>query len=83
MIGLVAELQILWADVENCKKEGCGFYKMDENNIQLLWEDLTDKFHAHALAQMHTTGIGTLRKEFTDEQLQLAIDLDKYEREWL
>ena len=43
--------------VENQKKEGHGFFKMDENNIQVLREDLIEEFQA--LAQMHTTTIGT------------------------
>ena len=34
------ELQILRADYKN-RKEGWGFFKMDDNNIQLLREDLT------------------------------------------
>ena len=31
-----AKLHVLRADAENRRKEGRGFYKMDENNIQLL-----------------------------------------------
>ena len=30
------KLQGFRADTENRKKEGCGFYKMDENSIQML-----------------------------------------------
>ena len=54
---------------------------MDENNIQVLREDLTEEFHA--LAHTHTTAIGTLLEEFTDDQLLLAIEMDRYERERL
>ena len=36
-----AELHVLCADAENRRKEGRGFYKMDENNIQTLHEDFT------------------------------------------
>ena len=50
-----AELQVLRANAENKRKEGRGFYKMDENSIQLLREDLTKEFHA--LAKSHTTTI--------------------------
>ena len=54
---------------------------MDKNNIQVLREDFTVEFHA--MAQMHTTAIGTRLEEFTNDQLLLAIDMDKYEREQL
>ena len=36
------KLQVLRVDSENQRKEGRGFYKMDENRIQLLREDLTE-----------------------------------------
>ena len=38
------ELQIFRVDAKNKRKEGMGFYKMDENNIQILHEDLTEEF---------------------------------------
>ena len=40
-----AELHVLRVDAENERKECRGFYKMDENNIQLLREDLTEEYH--------------------------------------
>ena len=40
---------------------------MDENNIQILREDLTEEFHT--LAGTHTTAIGNLLEEFNDDQL--------------
>ena len=39
------ELHVLRVDAENERKECRGFYKMDENNIQLLREDLTEEYH--------------------------------------
>ena len=57
-----AELQIFRVDAENGKKEGRGFYKMDENSIQILREDLTEKFQA--LARTHHSNsfaMGTLQ----------------------
>ena len=53
-----AELQVLCADSENRRKEGRGFYKMDENCIQLLRKDLTEEFQA--LAKSHTVEIEQL-----------------------
>ena len=67
-----AELQVFRADAENWKKEGRGFYKMDESNIQVLREDLTDEFQA--LASTHTTAIGNLLEEFNDDQLLLVLE---------
>ena len=40
---------------------------MDENNIQILYEGLTEEFQA--LARMHTTVIGNLLEEFNDQML--------------
>ena len=54
---------------------------MDKNSIQVLQEDLTAEFHA--LAQTHTTAIGTLLEEFTDDQVLLAIEMDDFERKRL
>ena len=66
-----AELHLFRADAEN-RKDGHKFFKMDENNIHVLREDLTKEFHA--LAQTHTMVIGTLLEEFNDDQL-LAIEM--------
>ena len=38
------ELQILRADVENRKKVGNNFYKMDEESIITIREELSDDF---------------------------------------
>ena len=42
-----------------------GFYKMDENSIQILREDLIEEFQA--LARTHTTAIRNLLEEFNDD----------------
>ena len=62
-----AELQVFRVDTENRRKEGRGFYKMDENNIQILREDLTEEFHA--FAKTHTMTIGHVLEEFNDDQM--------------
>ena len=54
---------------------------MDEYNIHMFREDLTEEFHA--LAQTYTMMIGTLLLEFTDDQLLLTIEMDGYECERL
>ena len=73
-----AELQVFRAYAENRRKEGCGFYKMDENNIQILHEELTEELHA--LSQTHTTTIRHLFEEFNDNQMLLRLDSEAYER---
>ena len=73
------ELQIFRADTENQKKEGHGFYKIDENNVQILREDLNKEFQA--LARTHTTVIGNLLQEFNDDQLLLMLETEAYECE--
>ena len=46
------ELHILRTDAENRRKEGRGFYKMDEASIQTLHADLTEDYHT--LVKSHT-----------------------------
>ena len=70
-----AKLQLLRTDAENRKKEGHDFYKMDEYNIQMVQEDLTEDFQA--LAKTHTMEIGNLLEEFNDDQLLLLIEMEK------
>ena len=41
-----AELQLLWADVENRKKDENNSYKMDEESIVTIQEELSEDFYA-------------------------------------
>ena len=66
------EFQVLRSDFENQRKEGKGFYKMDGNNIQMIWEDLTEDFHT--LADAHTKAMGTFSEEFNDNLMMWMID---------
>ena len=54
---------------------------MDENNIQLLCEDLTEEFHA--LAKSHTTAIEQLLEDFNDDHMLFRIDAKAYEEDRL
>ena len=72
----LCELHIFWVDHKNHHKEGRGLYKMDEDNIKLLWEDLTEEFYS--FVKTHSEDIRKLIDEFEDEQLQLAIELEEY-----
>ena len=75
------ELHVLRVDAENRRKEGRGFYKMDENNIQTLREDLTEEYHT--LAKSHTAAIDQLLEEFNDDQMMFRLGAETYEEERL
>ena len=58
---------MLRTGTENRRKEGRGFYKMDEASIQTLRADLTEDYHA--LVKSHTVAIEQLLEEFNDDQM--------------
>ena len=75
------ELHILRADAENRRKEGQGFYRMDDTSIQTLREDLTEEYHT--LAESHTATIEQLLEEFNDDQMMFRLEAEAYEEERL
>ena len=74
-----AELQLLHAAVENRKKAGDYFYKMDQESIITIRGESTEDFEA--MAQEQITGIRRLLEEFEDDQLDMTLQLEAYERE--
>ena len=76
-----AELHILRADAENRRKEGRGFYKMDEASIQNLRADLTEDYHS--LVKSHTAAIEQLLEDFNDDQMMFRLEAESYEQERL
>ena len=60
-----AELHILRADAENRRKEGRGFYKMDEDSIQNLRADLIEDYPT--LVKSHNAAIEQLLEDFNDD----------------
>ena len=54
------------ADWENRRKDGKGFYKLSEDSIATVREDLTHDYQA--LADRHTEEITQLFEEFGDSQ---------------
>ena len=76
-----ADLHILRADAENRRKEGRGFYKMDDTSIQTLREDLTEEYHT--LATSHTAAIEQLLEEFNDDLMVFRLEAEAYEEERL
>ena len=76
-----AELHILRADAENRRKEGRGFYKMDEASIQNLRADLTEDYQS--LAKSHTAAIEQIMEDFNDGQMLFRLEAEAFERERL
>ena len=74
-----AELQTLRADAENRKKAGDKFYKMDEESIVTIWEELSEDFFA--LAEGHLKEVWGLMETLDDGQLDTQLQLEKYEQD--
>ena len=73
------ELQVFRADTKNREKSRDHFYKMDEQSIITIQEELSEDFYAQAQAQ--NDEVQKLLEEFKDDQLQLTLELEAYERE--
>ena len=71
-----AELQTLWADEENRKKAGDKFYKMNEESIVAIREELSEDFFA--LAEAHLKEVRGLLEILDDGQLDTQLQLEKY-----
>ena len=76
-----AELQTLRADAENRKKTGDGFYKMDEESIVNIREELSEDFYA--LAEEHLKEIRGLVERLDDGQIATQLELEGYEKDRL
>mgnify|MGYP000391435637 FL=1 len=76
-----AELHILRADAENRRKEGRGFYKMDEASIQTLRADLTEDYHT--LVKSQTAAIEQVLEDFNDDQMLFRLEAEALEQEGL
>ena len=74
-----AELQVLRADHENRKKQGQGFFKMDEASITVTWEELETDIYE--LTTRHKEEIHKMLEEFDDQQIATLVELDAYEKE--
>ena len=66
-----AELQTLRADAENRKKVGDNFYKMDEESIVTIREELSDDFFS--LAELHLGAVRRLVERLDDDQLDTQL----------
>ena len=69
-----AALQTLWADAENRKKAGDKFYRMDEESIVTIREELSEDFFA--LAEVHLKEVRGLVEVLDDGQLDAQLQLE-------
>ena len=74
-----AELHVLRADAENRRKEGRGFFKMDEASVQNLRDDLTEDYLS--LVKSHTAAIEQLLEDFNDDQMGFRLEAEALEQE--
>ena len=73
------ELQPLRADAENQRKDGDKFYKMEEESIVTIREDMSEDFFS--LAETHLGAVRGLVEKLDDDHLEAQLQLEKYERE--
>ena len=66
-----AKLQTLRADSENRKKADGNFYKMDEESIVTIREELSDDFFS--LAELHLGAVRRLVERLDDDQLDTQL----------
>ena len=74
-----AELQLLRADHDNRKKQGQGFFKMDEVAITTVQEELAKDLYEFSTSHMEE--ITKLMEEYEDQQMATVVELDTYEDE--
>ena len=74
-----AELQLLRAYHENKKKKGHRFLKMDEASITTVQDELAKDIYE--LTTHHEDEINKMLKEFDDQQITIALELDAYGKE--
>ena len=67
------------ADQENRRKEGKGFYTLDEESIATIREDFANE--NETLVDGHSKEIAQLLDEFGDSQIQSSLELETYEAE--
>ena len=72
-----AELQKLWVDAENRKKIGDNFYKMDEESIVTIREELSEEFFS--LVESLLGAVRRLVDRLDDDKLGTQLQFEKYE----
>ena len=73
-----AELQILRADKDNRKTQGPGFFKMIEDAISTVQEDIARDLYDMAASRREE--ITRLMQEFDKHDIDTSVQLDDYEQ---
>ena len=73
------EVQTVRADAENWTKAGDNLYKMDEESIVTIREELSEDFFA--LAEAHLKEVRGLVERLDDGQLETQLQLEKYKQD--
>ena len=73
------ELHTFRADQKNRQKEGMGFYKLNEESIATVREDLAADYQT--LADHHSKEVVQLFEEYGATVLEIACHLHQYEAE--
>ena len=71
------ELQLLRADRDNRKAHGQGFFKMMEEAISTVQEDIAKDLYD--IATCHQEEVNRLMQEFDKHEIDTAIQLEAYE----
>ena len=74
-----AELQLLRADRENRKAQGHGFFKMTEEAISTIQEDIAKDLSD--ITTCHHEEINRLMQEFDKHDIKMAFQFEAYEAE--
>ena len=74
-----AELQLLRADRENRKAQGQGFFKMTEDAISTIQEDIVKDLSD--IAACHKEEVNRLMQEFDKHDIDTVVQFEAYEAE--
>ena len=72
------ELQLLRADRDNRKTQGLGFFKMKEEAISIVQEDIARDLYD--MVASHREEITRLMQEFDNHEIDTSVQLDGYEQ---
>ena len=73
------ELQLLRADRDNRKAQGQGFFKMSEEAISAIQEDIAQDLYE--MAACHRKEISRIMQEFDKHDVDTSVKLDAFEAE--
>ena len=74
-----SELQLLRADRDNRKAQGQGFFKMSEEAISTIQEDIAKDLYE--MAACHREELSRMMQEFDKHNIDTVVQFDAYEAE--